>query len=166
MKRKKKSYNVYLAGAMEKAPDGGVKWRRKATKLLKKYRVNVFDPTFEEDKVLSELCNTDLTSLRKMDKSSHAFKRVATAIWGRDMYMIAKTQILLVYLDEAVFQSSGTLCEMSHAHDRGIPVIAVYPEMDWNRIPLWTVACITFMVPDLKEATQIVGRLVGNDCSY
>lgn len=155
-----KTTKVYLAGAMEKAPDRGVKWRRKATKLLSKYGIEVFDPTLEEDKVLSKLCNTTHTKLSRMDKGGRKFKVVAGAVWRRDMKMIQNTDILLVHLDEAVFQSSGTLCEMSHARDYNIPVIVVYPEMDWNRIPLWTVACITYMVPTLKEATQVIGKLV------
>ena len=148
---------VYLAGAMEKKQNKGKQWRVHFGEKLTEMGWEVFDPVKEEDSALlncTELQGRDIADITKQDID---YELVADKIWQRDMELIRKSDLMIVYLDEQVFASSGTLCEMSHAKDLELPM-CILRKVPIDDIPLWTRACFkgNFVTTNITELLSYV----------
>lgn len=160
---------VYLAGAMEQKSNRGARWREILGDKLESWGWEVFDPVLEED---MELVNDPLLDGRHVStisKTNKDYEVIADKIWQRDMDLIAQSDLLVVYLDEPVFRSSGTLCEMSHAKDYNIPMV-ILRKVPLKDIPLWTRASFkdNYVATSMSDVVQYLGNLNHevNECSY
>lgn len=158
-----KTFKVYLAGAMEKTKDNGRGWRYTLTKKLTsvfKKRIHIHNPCTDEAQQVLKKYGVSLKQLKTLARDCDPFISISRDIWDRDMDMIRESDILIVRMDSAVLLSSGTLCEMSHAKELGIPVLVMMHRLSPQQIPLWTIACIDEMFYSWGALVKLIPEVV------
>lgn len=130
---------VYLAGAIEYAPDFGRAWRRDITPFLRdELGHRVYDPAEDERKSLTEEEQRNLRSWKTTD-----FDRFQTAIrkiieW--DIGILSCAEYVVCFWDQHAPKGGGTPSELTLAYRLGIPVYLVTP-LDRLEISGWILAC-------------------------
>lgn len=143
-----KPIKIYLAGAMEKSKDHGVGWRKELTRFIKRHSkkakipIKIVDPAIDEAAFIKKRFKITPSALKKMDRSEARYQQIARTIRERDLKLIQKCDILLARICPAVIASCGTLSELSHATEYGIPTIAFLMDVDINEVPLWAHASV------------------------
>ncbi len=144
---------VYLAGAIERAPDNGCGWREEISRFLtEELHHRVFNPCLEENHVLTP---EEFRHFREWKISDlPRFRRVVHKIIRTDLTTLVNRVDYIVGLwDEYVLPGGGTHGELTMAFWHHIPVYLV------SHIPLpemssWIVGCTTeifFNFEDLKQ---------------
>lgn len=150
MTKKPKKLAVYLAGAMEAAPDQGAEWRDDLAKYLCDSGFHVYDPVRLEDKQLQK-CRINYlpeqfehwTELEALPKYWDRVDGYMRKIVDYDCKIVAeKADIVIVYWDYACMQGAGTQGECTLAKWIGVPVYMVTP-LKWNKVPKWIRGCVT-----------------------
>lgn len=153
MIKKKQTPLVYLAGAIENAPDSGKTWRSAITPFLRnELNHDLFNPCLEENHVLTphefrhfrEWKSSDLTRFRKV-----VHKIIDTDLTN----LIQRVNYVICLWDEYVLGGGGTPGELTTAYLHHIPVylVAGIPVED---ISSWIIGCSTKIFEDfgtLKE---------------
>lgn len=136
------SPRVYLAGAIEAAPDGGVGWRRDLAPFLQdELGHTVHDPTDHDWKVLSEEERRSFRRWKTSPADWPRFQETVRRIIRRDAELIlADTDYLIAYWDEAVVGGGGTHGELTLAYLHAIPVFLVLG-MPRERVSSWILGC-------------------------
>jgi nucleoside 2-deoxyribosyltransferase len=137
-------YEVYLAGAMEYANDGGVGWRDFVTPLLKDLDIQVFNPASNEHGLLNKMGAGSAQEFLGYKKTDPArFLECMRAIIEYDMAAIDKLDAILVYITKGL--SGGTIGEITHAYrNLGIPVFAVLQDgVEFQDVSGWVLGCTT-----------------------
>ncbi len=144
---------VYLAGAIEKAPDGGKKWRREETTFIhQNLGWKTFDPTLEEAQYFSE---DDWGKYRsyKQDNFPKYVEMVRTMIDRDIAQLLGETDIVICKWDEFAQQGGGTAGELTMAYFYKIPVYMVASNGE-NDVPGWILACATHIFEDFEELNE------------
>ncbi len=140
--------SVYLAGAMTKRRDGGVRWRKSITPLLKKYGVKeVNDPTINEKKWFDMVYDYKCQSFYELKtKNRRGYRTLMNVIRKHDEALIDSSDAIIFYLDAPAFQSDGTLLELNYVRDlllKGIKKdIYVVLRVPWIKVFGWSFAVI------------------------
>lgn len=131
---------VYLAGAIEAAPDDGKVWRRELKPFLEKtLNAEVFDPAIQETDVLSPAERQNFRRWKVTDYSK--FTVAIRKIIERDLTQLTtQTDLVICYWDEYVLQGAGTHGELTLAHHFGIPVYLVLG-MPLEQVASWILGC-------------------------
>ena len=147
----KKKNKIYLAGGMERRADNGETWRRIITPKLEALNYTVFNPCLEENDIFEkhELTPTSLKELKK-GRNLELYQSIGKDIVNHDLNAIDMSDIIVVYYDESVNQSSGTTGEMTHARRTGKPIYVI-KDVSYQSISLWTLGCIDKFFYNIDE---------------
>jgi nucleoside 2-deoxyribosyltransferase len=145
-KKKKKTksfkFTAYLAGPMEYSSDAGLVWRKAYQKRLERAGIKCIIPNEEESKV-------EGSSILKEIKSSNLPKYVEIMrnIIKLDLELVDQANCLVVKWDGETI--AGTIHEVGHAYEKGIPCFLVTRLTD-QEIPGWFLALFdaVFAKPD------------------
>jgi nucleoside 2-deoxyribosyltransferase len=111
----------YLAGAIDRAADAGVGWRRIATEYLAALGHTCLDPTQKAGE------GPESISRRRQLKAAGDFATVIKEmreIRRLDLAMIDASDVVLVRIDPAI-PACGTHFEMAYARSKLIPVVVI-----------------------------------------
>ncbi len=134
--------NVYLAGAIEAAPDDGRVWREEITKFLKnELGYAVHDPSRQEVTVLTPAEHDQFRAWRRTDFPR--FQEVIHRIIKHDLKQILfNTDFIICKWDEYVRDGGGTQGELTLAFLHNIPVYLV-TDLPVEKISSWILGCVT-----------------------
>ena len=126
-----KDARAYLAGPMDRCPNGGVQWRKDITPFLKSLGCFVFDPTdkpmqiaIEDEEHKDERKEwKEQNSLRSFDKIAEAMKVIRNV----DLRMVDVSDFLIVNWDMNI-QMCGTMEEVFLANREKKPILIHCPQ--------------------------------------
>ena len=131
---------VYMVGAMDRVPDGGVEWREKLTPKLHKLGVMVYNPCSKpilNPKVLeNETTRANINALREncmFDKLREDYSSIRTV----DLRMVDTSDFIIANIDIGV-HACGTYEEITTANRQKKPVL-IHCEQGLSYIPNWLV---------------------------
>jgi len=152
-----KSINVYLAGAIEYAPDGGKAWRQEIMKFLRdELGHSSFDPTSEEWDLLTDDEKENFRDWKSNDLPR--FRSVIERIIHHDLdNLMNKTEYVVCLWDEPVTRGGGTHGEMTTAFMNKIPVYMVLG-MEQRDISSWIIGCTTEIFPDFESLKEFLKK--------
>lgn len=150
-KQKASTYTLYQAGGMEKAKNNGATWRANLTPKLEKLGFKVFNPCIKECDVFSKynILPSDLKNIKK-SRNVDLYQKLFKDIVAHDLEMIKRSDFIVVYYDESVNLSSGTVSEMTFAHYLKKPVYVVL-DVSYDKIPSWTLGCVDRFFKSFKD---------------
>lgn len=133
---------IYLAGAIEAAPDDGATWRREITQFLDdELNWQVFDPSRHEQDFLTDFERENFRNWKSTD--INRFRSVITKIIDRDMHqLLSECQAVICLWDEYVLPGGGTHGEMTLAYEHDLPVYLVLG-MPIQQVSSWIIGCST-----------------------
>lgn len=142
--------HVYLAGAMEHAPDRGCGWRAEMEAFLTgRLGHRVFNPCHWEDKFLPPAERARLHSTKRQDLPQ--FRQLIRRIIDGDLRMLVNEIDYVICLwDEHVLNGGGTHGELTLAYYHNIPVYMVSP-LPQTRISSWILGCTTAFFADFEH---------------
>jgi hypothetical protein len=152
-----KKDQIYLAGAIEAAPDGGVTWRQEVTPTLEAIQFKVFDPCIETDGLLAKKLGWEKFSIEKWRElkieNPEKFKRIGEWIVKQDLKAVINSDILLTYFDKYVTRGAGTYGEITVARFMGLAnLLIIAPDFERKDIPLWVLGCVDKIFNSVNEA--------------
>ncbi len=160
---------VYLAGAIENAPDGGTIWRHDLARFLEDdLRHDVLDPTVRECHHLSDEERRYFRRWKSDPATWPRFQEVVRRIIHRDAELILQdTDYIIAYWDEGVLGGGGTHGELTLAFLHGIPVYLVLG-LPRTEVSSWILGCCEEVFDSFEtlksrlRALQMEGRLGPN----
>ena len=168
LKTKPNKSGLYLAGAIEKAADGGVGWRNELTLSLELKGYKILDPIVLEDNKLKGLHVNKLPEgynhWHEMKHSTNPkdfarFLKYMRVIIKRDLEIIDGCEALIVLWDKAAARGAGTHGEMTYAFDHDIPVYTVKK----CELPGWLTGCSTKIFNSFEDLLKEVNTRRVND---
>lgn len=114
---------VYLAGAMDRVPDGGKTWRENISPLLKNMGLIVFNPLTKPSEIGKEDENTVTLKKRlKQEKRYDELSKVMKTIRNVDLRLVDISDFLIVNLDLDI-HPCGTYEEVFLANREKKPIL-------------------------------------------
>ena len=147
---------VYLAGAIEHAPDGGNRWRTNISQfLISELQHRVFNPCLEESHILSA---EEFEHFRSWKSDNlPRFRQVMHKIIETDVSMlINQVDYIICKWDKYVFPGGGTQGELTVAFWHSIPVYMI-TDIPLQEMSSWILGCTTEIfknLPELKKFLQ------------
>jgi hypothetical protein len=144
---------IYLAGAIEAAPDDGSTWRRDITQFLdSEFSIDVFDPSQHEQDFLTKEEKDNFRQWKSVD--TKRFRPVIKKIIDRDLeQLLEKCDAVICLWDEYVIQGGGTHGELTLAYQHKLPVYLVLG-MPLEKVSSWIVGCTTEIFSNFEEMKQ------------
>lgn len=141
---------IYLAGAIEAAPDDGKTWRAHVTSFLNEtLNWEVFDPSLHEQDFLSNEETQNFRSWKTTD--INRFRPVIKKIIDRDLHqLLNQCDGVIVLWDEHVLPGGGTHGELTLAYEHNMPVYLVLG-MPLAQVSSWIVGCTTEIFDDFES---------------
>ncbi len=141
---------VYLAGAIEHAPDGGAGWREELTPFLKeKLNHEIFNPCLEEVNILTEEESRFFRQWKSEDP--HRFRQTMRKLIETDLNMLVNEIDYVICLwDDHVLNGGGTHGELTMAYYHRIPVYMV-STIPREKMSSWIVGCSTEVFDNFEE---------------
>jgi hypothetical protein len=141
---------VYLAGAIEHAPDDGRAWREEISGFLSETLGHrFFNPCIEENHILEEEESQQFRNWKEADPVR--FRQTMRKLIDTDLdILINKVDYVVCLWDEHVLNGGGTHGELTMAYYHDIPVYMV------NKIPRmkmssWILGCTTEVFKDFED---------------
>lgn len=153
----KKECRAYLAGAIEKAPDGGKKWRRDISKFLEgELNHSVWDPTIEEYHVMTD---EEKENFRRWKTDDFAkFRGVVRKIIDKDLHCLLKESDYAIALwDEHVLGGGGTHGEITLCYYHNVPLYMVI-NMPLSEVSSWIAGCATEIFEDFDSLKDFLRK--------
>jgi nucleoside 2-deoxyribosyltransferase len=148
---------IYLAGAIEYAPDKGKTWRDRLTPFLRSLGWDVYDPAFDEQKNLSNEERLQFRSWKGTDLLR--FQRTIRKIIDWDMEWITRrADAIVVFWDEYAGRGAGTSGELTAAYRYGKPVYLV-AGMPVEKISGWVLGCATRVFTSFDELSFFLAQV-------
>lgn len=148
---------IYLAGAIEYAPDKGKAWRERLTPFLLSLAWQVYDPARDEQKNLTDDERIHFRSWKATNLPR--FQRTIRKIIDWDMEWITRrADAIVVYWDEYAGCGAGTSGELTAAYRYGKPVYLV-AGMPVEKISGWILGCATRVFPNFDELHAYLAHL-------
>lgn len=141
---------IYLAGAIEAAPDDGKAWRAEMSQFLaNELGWDVFDPSQHEQDFLSDEEKANFRGWKTTD--INRFRPVIKKIIDRDLHqLLKKCQGVIVLWDKYVLPGGGTHGELTLSYVHGHPVYMVLG-MPIEEVSSWIVGCTTEIFEDFDS---------------
>jgi hypothetical protein len=148
---------VYLAGAIEHAPDRGRSWREEISRfLVTELHHQIFNPSLEESHVLSPEEFKNFRSWKTTDLGR--FRQVMFKIIQTDISMlINQVDYIICRWDEYVFKGGGTQGELTMAFWHRIPVYLV-TDIPLQEMSSWILGCTSEVFTNLSELKKFLRR--------
>jgi hypothetical protein len=159
---KNKKPLVYLAGAIEHAPNSGKVWRQVITKYLQsELKHNVFNPCLEENHVLTP---DEFQNFRKWKSSDlKRFRTVVHKIINSDLdNLINHVDYIICLWDTHALKGGGTQGELTVAFLNKIPVYMV-TKMKLENISSWIIGCTSEIFQDFDHLKNFLWDYYGSD---
>ncbi len=140
---------VYLAGAIEYAPDNGCHWREAITPFLEKELGHrVFNPCIEENHILTP---EEFRHFRQWKRTNlRKFRHVVRKLIHTDLTtLINDIDYVICLWDEYVLKGAGTHGELTFCYYHNIPVYMVSP-FPLEEISSWIIGCTTEIFSDFE----------------
>ncbi len=158
----KQPLRVYLAGAIEKAPDNGCAWREEMGRFLtRELHHTVFNPCLEENHVLTP---EEFRHFREWKENNlPRFRQVVHKIIRTDLdTLLHRIDYVVCLWDRYVMAGGGTHGELTMAFWHGIPVYMV------SHIPLaemssWIIGCTTEIFTDFVQLKGFLRQRYGGE---
>ena len=133
----------YLAGAMDRVPDGGVVWREKITKVLEPLGVTVLDPCKKPIDVGGEYID-DREHHNKLKRLGHwsEIQKHMKVIRATDLRMVDISDFIILNVDVDIHMC-GSYEELTLANRQKKPVI-VHIEQGKHNAPNWMFGMIPY----------------------
>jgi hypothetical protein len=147
--------HVYLAGAIEYAPDGGKAWRLELKDFIEReIGFSVFDPCVNEIALLSEEEKLHLRTWKVSQREK--FLPVMRRIIDHDLFkLLNHTRFVICLWDEHVMKGAGTAGELTAAYQNGIPVYVV-AAIPMQRMSSWVIGCATEVFSSMDEIKEFL----------
>jgi hypothetical protein len=146
---------IYLAGAIEYAPDFGRGWRSKVAPTLEGLGHEVYDPSQDVRKNLNDEEARNFRSWKTTDLDR--FRYAVRKIIAYDLDFIERRAGCIVcYWDEHCGRGAGTQAELTLAYRRGVPVYLVLG-VPHTEVSGWILACATEIFPDFESLERYLG---------
>jgi hypothetical protein len=146
---------VYLAGAIENAPDRGRGWRGDITEFVQnKLKHEVFNPCLEENHVLTpeEFRNFHTWKTNDINR----FRQTVRKIIKTDLEMlIHKVDYIICFWDEFVSKGGGTQGELTMAFWHKVPVYLV-STVPLESLSSWIIGCATEIFPEFETLERFL----------
>ena len=146
---------IYLAGAIEAAPDDGKAWRAEITRFLdSELSIAVFDPSQHEQDFLTAEEKINFRQWKSVD--INRFRPVIKKIIDRDLeQLLEKCDAVICLWDEHVILGGGTHGELTLAYEHKLPVYLVLG-MPLENVSSWIVGCTTEIFSSFEELKQFL----------
>ena len=141
---------AYLAGAMERAPDRGRRWREGILPLLGELGHDVYNPCVEE---LSILSHEERSSFREWKAAGdERFLSMMRRIVAHDLAALARSDYVICLWDEYAQWSGGTPSEITVAHvwEKPVYIVRAMPRVEMSS---WVQACATRIFDSMEDLT-------------
>ncbi len=136
---------VYLAGAIEYAPDGGATWRRELTPFLERLGWAVYDPARDEKKSLTPEERAGFRGWKATDLAR--FQATVRKIIDWDLDLVeSRCDCVIAHWDQWAQRGAGTAAELTTAYRLKKPVYLV-AGIPVPEISGWILGCATHVVP-------------------
>jgi hypothetical protein len=141
---------VYLAGAIEHAPDGGRAWREEMSGFLdESLGHRVFNPCIEENHILTEEEFRMFRNWKAGDLTR--FRRTMRKLIDTDLdTLMNKVDYVVCLWDEHVLNGGGTHGELTVAYFHNIPVYMV-SKISPAKMSSWILGCTTEVFESFEE---------------
>ncbi len=162
--KKEKTFTVYLAGAIEYAPDNGCNWRQEMTQFLQKELGHrVFNPCLEENHVLTP---EEFRHFREWKTTNlQRFRQTVQKIIHTDLNtLLTEIDYIVCLWDEYVLKGAGTHGELTLAFWHHIPVYMV-THIPIERMSSWIIGCTTELFTDFKSLQKFLKQKYGGHFS-
>lgn len=132
--------HVYLAGAIEYAPDNGKRWRQEVSQFIElEIGLSVFNPCINEQDLLSREEKCGFRDWKCSDR--RRFLPVIRRIIDHDLsQLLNQTRFVVCLWDEHVTKGAGTAGELTAAYMHGIPVYLVCA-IPLHSVSSWILGC-------------------------
>jgi len=152
-----KDARVYLAGPMDRCPNGGIQWRQDITPFLLEMGCFIFDPTDKPMQIAIE--DEEHRDERKVWKEQHSFGKIAEMmkiIRNVDLRMVDVSDFIIVNWDMEI-QMCGTMEEVFLANREKKPILIHCPQ-GIKCLPDWLFAVLPYqmMFNDWEELKAYV----------
>ena len=137
-----KGMRTYLAGAMDRVPDGGVGWRNAITPMLQELGVEVLDPCYKPIESAKE--GPDTRQIIDYYKTTGQFQRIRDEyahIRNADLRCVDVSDFIIAHVDVNVHMC-GSYEEIATANRQKKPVL-IWCEQGKMLVPNW----LLFMLP-------------------
>jgi nucleoside 2-deoxyribosyltransferase len=127
---------AYLAGPIDRAPDGGVGWRQRLKEELADLQILWLDPTCKPTSAAPETpeIRAQWEALRQVG-DYQTLGRQLRQIRCVDLRLVDVADYLIVHLDQTI-SICGTMEEIAWANRQKKPIL-VHMEQGKNAIPMW-----------------------------
>jgi hypothetical protein len=139
---------AYLAGAMERAPDRGRRWRQEIVPFLGELGHTVYNPCAEELGLLSDEERSSFADWKSM--GDDRFVPMMRRIVAHDLDALARSDYVICLWDEHAQWSGGTPSEITVAYIWEKPVYIVRA-MPKGQMSSWVQACATRIFDSMAE---------------
>ena len=141
---------IYLAGAIEAAPDEGKGWRRDISEFLNtELGWETFNPSEHEQDFLTEAEKSGFRQWKRTDIKR--FRAVIKKIIDRDLHqLLTQCQAVICLWDEYVIPGGGTHGELTLAYEHNLPVYLVLG-MPVEQASSWILGCTTEIFKNFDE---------------
>ena len=144
----------YLAGPIEYSPDKGTAWRAQIAPVLRELGHEVYDPTENELKGLTETEAREFRSWKATDL--RRFRQTIQKIIAYDLDLIEhRCDAIVCYWDQYAGRGAGTQGELTFAHRKGIPVYLVCG-MPIEQVSGWLLGCATEVFTSFHELQEFL----------
>lgn len=150
---------VYLAGAMEFAPDGGVGWRQLVTEMLDDRGAIYFNPCTDESRILKLY---DYKNGKEFVESkiidSKRFVKCMRELAEADLVEVRSADYVFVYITPGL--GGGTAGELTCAkYIYNVPVVGVWhPDANLKETSGWLYSCCDIVFDTLEEAVDYIDK--------
>lgn len=146
---------VYLAGAIEHAPDLGKQWREKMSVFLKnELNHDSYNPLNEEENYLTKEEIDTFRDLKVTDIEK--YKKIVRKLIIGDLKQLKNSIDYIICLwDEYTEKGGGTYGELTLAFENEIPVYMVTDKLK-AEISGWILGCTTKIFPDFDELKKFL----------
>lgn len=146
---------VYLAGAIEHAPDGGKAWRDDISAFLNmELGHDCYNPLIEEKRYLTEEEREKFRYLKNTDLDK--FKKIVRKLMRGDLESLNNEINYMICLwDSYAAKGGGTYGELTFAFYKDVPVYMVTEE-NINEISAWVLSCTTNIFENFEELKKFL----------
>jgi len=146
---------VYLAGAMERAPDRGRAWRERLRPLLDELGHDRFDPCEEE---LLVVAAEERDSFREWKAAGdERFVPMMRRIVAHDLAALESSDYVICFWDEHAQWSGGSPSEVTLAHvwNKPVYIVRAMPLADMSS---WVQGCATCIFESMEELSAFLRK--------